>query len=51
MEKKKKKEALESISIAKKYFPGRTSLDMIWGRPSQTIFQWELEFEVKLNLI
>lgn len=53
------KEALHCIGVAKQLFPGRVSMDVIFGRPNQTterlakyygnIFLWKLAY-VSLNL-
>ncbi|KAK2169431.1 hypothetical protein LSH36_10g12000, partial [Paralvinella palmiformis] len=43
-------EALNCLEIAKSLFPGRTSVDIIFGRPSQQLTVWEEELDEVLNL-
>ncbi|XP_063597352.1 radical S-adenosyl methionine domain-containing protein 1, mitochondrial-like [Penaeus indicus] len=43
-------EALKSIEYAKKLFPGRVSLDLIFGRPRQTLKRWMDELHKVLNV-
>ncbi|XP_045619968.2 radical S-adenosyl methionine domain-containing protein 1, mitochondrial isoform X1 [Procambarus clarkii] len=43
-------EALHCISIAKQLFPGRLSVDLIFGRPNQTTESWERELENMLTV-
>ncbi|XP_047478804.1 radical S-adenosyl methionine domain-containing protein 1, mitochondrial-like [Penaeus chinensis] len=43
-------EALKSIEYAKKIFPGRVSLDLIFGRPRQTHKRWMDELHKVLNV-
>ncbi|XP_043570516.1 radical S-adenosyl methionine domain-containing protein 1, mitochondrial isoform X1 [Chiloscyllium plagiosum] len=38
-------EALRSLEEARKLFPGNTSIDIIFGRPGQSVESWEEELE------
>ncbi|XP_038062293.1 radical S-adenosyl methionine domain-containing protein 1, mitochondrial-like [Patiria miniata] len=43
-------ESMHSIKEAQKLFPGRVSLDLIFGRPGQTLPSWEQELQQVLTL-
>ncbi|XP_064621389.1 radical S-adenosyl methionine domain-containing protein 1, mitochondrial-like isoform X2 [Lineus longissimus] len=44
-------EALSCLSKAKSLFPGKTSLDLIFGRPFQTLELWQDELHKTANLL
>ncbi|XP_032242757.1 radical S-adenosyl methionine domain-containing protein 1, mitochondrial isoform X2 [Nematostella vectensis] len=43
-------ESLKSLDMAKVLFPGRVSVDLMFGRPKQTAPEWERELEEILPL-
>ncbi|KAI0210960.1 Radical S-adenosyl methionine domain-containing protein 1, mitochondrial [Lamellibrachia satsuma] len=43
-------EALRTLDMCKKLFHGRTSVDVIFGRPGQTLSVWQDELQQILNL-
>ncbi|XP_042228643.1 radical S-adenosyl methionine domain-containing protein 1, mitochondrial-like isoform X2 [Homarus americanus] len=43
------KEAMQCIHVAKQLFPGRMSIDLIFGRPAQTTQSWAQELEKVLS--
>lgn len=44
------REAIESLSICKKLFPSRTNIDIIFGRPGQTLSDWKAELDKVLEV-
>ncbi|XP_022093495.1 radical S-adenosyl methionine domain-containing protein 1, mitochondrial-like [Acanthaster planci] len=43
-------ESLQCIEEARRVFPGRLSLDIIFGRPGQTLSSWEQELQQLLTI-
>ncbi|XP_072339360.1 radical S-adenosyl methionine domain-containing protein 1, mitochondrial [Scyliorhinus torazame] len=44
------REALWSLEEARRFFPGQTSVDLIFGRPGQNVESWEGELEQLIAL-
>ena len=42
-------DALRILDVCKRLFPGRTSVDVIFGRPGQTLIAWKDELQRILN--
>ncbi|XP_070579952.1 radical S-adenosyl methionine domain-containing protein 1, mitochondrial-like isoform X1 [Ptychodera flava] len=43
-------ESLRCLREARKIFPGKTSIDLIFGRPGQTVENWKKELEMAVSL-
>ncbi|XP_065898861.1 radical S-adenosyl methionine domain-containing protein 1, mitochondrial-like isoform X2 [Dysidea avara] len=43
-------EALQALSLCKELFPGRLNIDIIFGRPRQTVDEWRTELEKVLEI-
>ncbi|CAL4091589.1 unnamed protein product, partial [Meganyctiphanes norvegica] len=43
-------ESLECLNLARFLFPGKVSIDLIFGRPKQTVCGWEKELEEAMNI-
>lgn len=42
--------ALQTVAEARRLFPGRVSVDVMFGRPGQSVASWELELDELLSV-